>query len=300
MTTARLSQFIDSGARVLVAAWFCCVIVVARPEAAVSDAGNAVLTVSYPEVQDQYYRDFDAYFLEQMHLALEKSGVQYRVAPVSTPTLVESRSELYLAEDRYNIHWMNASPGREAQFIPVRIPLFKGLFGWRIFLIQKGQQARFTKNTSLEQLQGMVAGSGHDWPDTPIYRSNGLALEVSTQWRSLFLMLSAGRYDYFPRSVIEIWREVALFDQLDLEVEQNLALHYPAAYYFFVNKQNPQLADAVRAGLLASIKDGSFDAVFYRYFGDVIKRARLPERSIIKLENALNQFPSSSELWYLP
>lgn len=36
---------------------------------------------------------------------------------------------------------------------------------------------------------------------------------------------------------------------LHLAIDQHLALHYPAAFYFFVSRQRPELAEAIRQGL---------------------------------------------------
>ncbi len=40
---------------------------------------------------------------------------------------------------------------------------------------------------------------------------------------------------------------------LHLAIDQHVALHYPAAFYFFVSRQRPELAEAIRQGLEKAI-----------------------------------------------
>lgn len=256
------------------------------------------MVVYYPQVEDVHVRDFDAYFIKQLTLALDKADVAYRLNPRPTATFVESRSEYHLLNKRYSIHWLNSNAKREANLIPIRIPLFKGLIGWRLLFIKKGQQTRFTPVTSLTQLQSMTPGQGHDWPDTAILRANHFTVETSPKWDALFRMQAVGRMDFLPRSIIEIWREQRIFQHLNIEIEQTLALQYPAAYYFFTSKQNTKLAEVVAMGLMRAIEDGSFDRNFYAHFGEIIDRANLNQRRVIQLHNPLMTFPEDKRLWF--
>ncbi len=116
-------------------------------------------------------------------------------------------------------------------------------------------------------------------------------------------MLYAGRVDYFPRSVVEVWHEQKTFSELNLAVDPHVALVYPSAYYFFVHRDNVPLANAIERGLLLAIEDGSFDRVLMAHFGESLSKARLDERTIIRLDNPLitPQTPlDRSELWYQP
>lgn len=276
------------------------VLLYACTQADVSAQLQAPLRVTYPHVKDNYSRDFDAYFLKQLRSALDNSGMAYEMEAYETPMFVESRSEHYLRKGRYNIHWMHTNAKREESLIPVRVPLFKGLIGWRVLLIAEGGQSRFDRITTLDQLRQLTAGQGHDWPDTQILEQNGFTLEVSMRWESLFKMLSLNRTDFFPRSIIEVWREQRIFADLNLEVEQNIALQYPTAYYFFVGKEHQQLADAVTRGIERSLKNGTFDRHFYDHFGHFIERAKLDERRVFRLQNTNLHFPDDPQLWYRP
>jgi hypothetical protein len=84
-----------------------------------------------------------------------------------------------------------------------------------MFLINRSDAAKFTKVKTLDDLRQLQAGQGHDWPDTEILRFNGLNVQVSASYESLFTMLRAQRFDYFPRSIIEIWDEQKKFGGTD-------------------------------------------------------------------------------------
>jgi hypothetical protein len=258
------------------------------------------LVVRYPLVDDEHPREFDEYFLQVLTLALERSGRPYELVPVKTPMQVEERSSLNLQKNLYDLHWLNTNSQRESQLIPVRVPLIKGLAGWRLLFIHRDSAAAFQSVSTLEDLRRFTAGQGHDWPDTAILQHNRLPMEISSDWEGLFKMLHLKRIDYFPRSVFEIWREQSLFRDFNFEIESHLVLHYPAAYYFFVGPDKPELARIVKEGLLIAVKDGSFESLFKQRFGSIIKRARLEKRTVIKLDHpTFNSTPYPNQ-WYAP
>ncbi len=256
--------------------------------------------VTYPQVENALTDQLDVYFLSLLELALQKAGVHYQLKPVPLDIIVESRSQYFLKQDRYKIHWLNTNSEREEELIPIKIPLLKGLIGWRLFLIKAGRQPVFSSIDSIAELRKLSAGQGHDWPDTSILEANQFSVETSPERNNLFRMLDISRFDYFPRSVIEIWQEQAVFSDLGIETEQTLALHYPAAYYFFLGKAHRKLASAIESGLSKAVEDGSFDRIFYAYYGSTIARANLHQRRIFELHNPLLVFPSDARLWYSP
>ena len=263
-------------------------------------ANGGVLVAQYPKMLDKYERDFDLYFLELLRLALDKSKIPYVLEGVELPVMVESRSAEFLKANQHMVHWLNASGGRENTLIPIKVPLFKGLIGWRIFFIRAEDQAKFLKVKTKAQLAQFVAGQGHDWPDTQVLKDNGLKVRGLPSWRGLFEMLSHHRIDYFPRSIIEVERELRLFESLGLYVETSLVIRYPAAYYFFVNSDNKRLANAIEIGLKQAITDGDFDLLFNRHFSGIIQRARLSERTIIPLSNRIDFPVAQEDLWFNP
>ena len=220
-------------------------------------------------------------------LALTKTGTEFELRP-SSRVMTQSRalSELSRGGD-VSVVWSMTSKEREDMFLPIRIPIEKGLLGWRIFLINKNKASQFSAVKTLDDLKKYEAGQGHDWPDTEILRANGLKVQASANYDGLFKMLQSGRIDYFPRSILEIWAEEKNHPDMDLTIEQTVILHYPTALYFFVNKDDAALAKLIETGLRAAIKDGSFDKLFAAEYGDDIKRANLKGRTRFQMQNPL-------------
>lgn len=240
------------------------------------------LAVLYP-AQDAGYD----YPIKLLDLALHKSGIDYTLQSAGLPMLQGRALKQLAAGVDVNVAWSMTSTAREAELTPIRIPIDKGLLGWRIFLIDKKSAAKFSRVKTLTDLQSFEAGQGHDWPDTEILRANGLKVQGYPVFDSLFTMLQLGRFDYFPRSIMEIWGEQKAHPGMDLVVEPTVILHYPTAYYFFVNPKDTALASAIEKGLKAAIKDGSFDTLFNQTYGDVVERTRLQSRKRLQLRNPL-------------
>jgi ABC-type amino acid transport substrate-binding protein len=228
------------------------------------------------------------YYVGVLELALKKSGEPYRLQ-ASGQAMVSPRVAQQIEDhDGINVSWWPATPDLEQHLLPIRIPIDKGMLGWRLLLIRKTDRERYAGISTLPQLRALSAGQQRDWSDATILRANGLPVVPAALYQPMFQMLASGRFDYFPRGVGEIWNEAQQHGALGLEVEPHLALHYPVQTYFFVNKQDTALAQRIERGLRAAIKDGSFDALFEQYNGDSIRRARLNSRTVFELRNPLS------------
>ncbi|HJV01796.1 MAG TPA: transporter substrate-binding domain-containing protein [Burkholderiaceae bacterium] len=221
-----------------------------------------------------------------LRLALEKSGTPYELkfAPI---VMTQDRVLLEIAkgDGGVDIIATMTSEERERKMLAVRIPIDKGLYGWRVALVRGDHRDLFANVVDLAGLRKLRSGQGHDWPDTGILRGNGVPVTANSSYEALFSMLSAGRIDYFPRAVIEIGPEAAAHP--GLAIDRHIAIHYPTALYYFVNRNNTPLADAVRRGLEAAIADGSFERLFNQRFGAALRQARLDQRRVIELSNPL-------------
>lgn len=227
------------------------------------------------------------YPVRLLELALKKSGVEYEVRSYPRPMPQGAALSRLAAGTGVNVVWSMTSKEREDQLLPVRIPIDKGLFGYRIAFVREQNKNLLGNVKTLDDMRAFAAGQGHDWPDTDILRGNNLRVTTSTSYDGLFPMLQAGRFDYFPRSILEIWDETGVAGKQQLVVEDKVLLHYPAAIYYFVNKKDAALAQAIENGLNKAQADGSFDVLFYERFGEVIKRANLRGRTSIALTNPL-------------
>ncbi|GAB3254687.1 substrate-binding periplasmic protein [Chitinimonas naiadis] len=258
-------------------------------------------TVIYPrpETADDRRSDFP---IELLKLALAQSRSGYTLQP-SELTMFQSRSiaEVAAGTGRVHVLWSMTSREREQQLLAIRIPIDKGLLGWRVALVRQDDLARFASVRGASQLKTLNAGQGYDWPDLKILQFNGYRVTGSSSYDGLFKQLASGKIDYFPRSVIEVLEEAASSQSEGLAIEPTLLLHYPAARYFFVNKHNQGLATAIEQGLEAAIRNGSFEALFQRYHDGTIAQLNLNKRRVIELQNPLLPADTPltrSELWF--
>ncbi len=246
---------------------------------------SAEVVVRYPRPESG--PDERSFYTQRLlELALERAQTGYRVErhPVR---MLQGRALVRLQNgDGIDVVSTMTSAEREAGFLPIRIPLDKGLIGWRLLLLNKTQAASMKPLRSIDDLKLLTAGQGSDWPDTPILRANGLNVYGTSNYEALFSMLESGRIDYFPRAVTEIWTELELY-QGRLVVEPSVVLHYPTAIYFFVRKGNTQLAADISAGLEKMIADGAFEKIFQEYYGEMIRKSALKERRVLELKNPL-------------
>jgi hypothetical protein len=221
--------------------------------------------------------------------------------------MTESRQVLALRDGTLTVMLMDAGARLEEEFVPVRIPLDKGLLGYRIFLIHRDRQAEFSRIATLDQLRAMTVGQGLGWTDVQIWRSNGFTVVEGTSYDGLFSMTVGRRFDFFSRGLVEIVGEYQkrAAGMPDLHIEESLCVHFPMPWYFYFarTEAGKRLAARVEAGLRAMIADGSFDANFERQHRDILRRQNLAGRRIFELTNPLltPETPlGDRRLWYRP
>jgi ABC-type amino acid transport substrate-binding protein len=255
--------------------------------------------VRFPKPEFEGDRRYD-YALQLLQLALSKAGTSYRILTAEF-AMNQERQVLEIEAGRtIDVGPIPSSAEREARLLAIRIPINKGMLGWRLGLIRKGEQGSIANVNTLEDLKRLRLAQGQEWPDTQILQANGIDVITAPRYEGLFKMLIGKRFDYFPRSVMEIWDEQAI-NADTLEVEPRLALHYFYDAYFMVNRKNTRLAQDIREGLEKAIADGSFDKLFQQYYGDRLRKAHLETRTVIELKNPLLTPGTPSdrpELWY--
>lgn len=262
------------------------------------------IQAKYTSSIDPHFKKRDQYYIELLELAVEKSDRAIELIPVPMPNQVESRDVINLNKNVLDIHWMHTSNELESKLIPIRIPLDRGLMGWRLILLNGSNRDLLKNVDQTSDLKDFIFLQGYDWPDTAILAANGFRLETSsTNFKNIFRMLKRNRADVFPRSVLEIWDEVAQQENTNVVVEPHLLLYYPTACYFFVARKNRQLASAIEQGLQRAVEDGSFVALFERHYADLIEKVDIENRRIIKIDNPL--LPPKTpldkrEVWLMP
>lgn len=243
------------------------------------------------------------YPIALLTLALQKSGHQYQAVPSETE-LSQFRTLRQLETGAgIDVVWTMSSPEREQKLQPIRIPIDRGLIGWRLLLIRQQDQKQYIELQDKEQLKHLRSIQGLDWPDYQILQSNGFQVSSSASYKGMFNMLSAKRIDFFPRSVTELPAEISAFPSHQLVAAPKWVLYYPAVLYFFVNKNNNKLAEAIEQGLRIAMADGSMKQLFLQHFDVALQQADLKSRSVLRLNNPLltPETPlTDHSLWFDP
>ena len=248
-----------------------------------------------------------SYRIDLLKLAMEKtakSDGQYSLEPVGNK-MTQSRGILFLEKgEKVNIGFFPSNKERESKLFSVKIPILRGLLGYRVFLIRKESLANFSKIESLEQLKTKYsAGFGDQWADFKILQINNIPVVGTSKYESLFYMLSAKRFDYFPRGINEAWNEISDKKEKypDLAVDPYTALYYPYPVYFFVNKNNLKLADRIERGLKTALEDGTFKELFLKYHNKIIQQADINNRKLFILKNPTlaEDTPEPDTSWWL-
>jgi hypothetical protein len=259
----------------------------------------------FREKNIDYTKEYKYQLLELILGKTKATDGPFRIDVLKAEMIAQSRVLDLIDRGTITVIATMTSKEREKKLRPIRIPIFKNLFGYRIFIINRRDQEKFARIQTEEQLQKLWAGLGHDWPDLKILKANGFNVVGSSSYRGLFSMLQEGRFDYFPRAVQEPWREVEEEKTRDLIVEPTLLIHYHAPVYFFVSNRNLKLYERIERGFQMAIQDGSFEKLFntHWYIQDTLKLAKIRQRRIFRLNNPL--LPPETPLdrkafWYVP
>jgi hypothetical protein len=193
-----------------------------------------------------------------------------------------------------------ATKERAALYQPIHFPILKGLNGLRIPLINRDTPELFAKVRSLKSLKQLKLGQFHTWTDVKILETNDFNVIKGSNFLGLFQMLDKKRIDYLPQSILDVERDLKNQEHLGIMAAPYILIRYPSAYYFYVRKDNHPLANDIRQGLEKSLADGSFDKIFYAYYGDVLKKQNYKNRFVFELDNPflLDSLPRDrKELW---
>lgn len=261
----------------------------------------AVWELVYPQFNDSQNPN-EHYPLELLQLALDETGVKYRLIP-SANRYEQGQALKNLAASReIQVLWSMTDANRENQLLPIRVPIYKGLIGLRLFFAHDDAIDGLGKVNDLAGLRSYKVAQGKDWPDTKILQFNGFEVVNSAMYDKLFDVVGSKQAQLFPRSVVEIWHEQDRWQsRYPIQIEQKLGLYYPTAVYFFVNRKNKVLANLIETGLEKAIESGRYDALFERTFEPMLEKARLSERTIYQLENPVlppNTPLARKALWY--
>ena len=202
------------------------------------------------------------YFYQLLGKALKAGSTDpYYTRLVDATSLTQGRSMQLLTDDIIDVYWMGTTIESENKFHAVKIPLMKGLLGYRVSILKKQNLSYFSQLNEAE-LKQKVACQGEHWPDTKILQANGYKVAAAGRYDAMFAMVNKGRCQYFPRAIFEGYGELAVAQKTfnDLVMLDDVLLHYPYPIYYFVNKKNIALSMAIEIGLEKLIDSGEFDS----------------------------------------
>lgn len=247
-------------------------------------AATAGDQVRYPPPQHPQDRRSD-YAVELLTEALRRTAPQLKVTPARQLFSRSRALEELTPGGAVDVVWTLTTVEREQKYLPVRIPIYFGLGGYRLLLIHQQQQPRFAALRTGAQWRSLQFAQVHDWLDTRLFRQHGWQVQGVSHYANLFPLLQKQRVDAVPRGVLEISDEAAQWQAQGLVIEQHWLLKYPSAEYFFVSQQNPLLAAAVEQGLRQMQQDGSLQLLFDRHFASKLKALGLDRRRVLTIQN---------------
>jgi len=247
-----------------------------------------------------------SYFVTLLKRVCEQAkalDIPCELSPVDV-VMFQQRQLKSLDKGLLDVMWTMTSVSRENDYLPVRIPLTKGLIGYRIAVVHNHHASAFNADASVANIKKLQHVQGHDWPDTEILRFNGFEVSTTSWYSSLYKALDDHHYDVLLRGALEVSTEFALYPTQQLSVDMNHAFYYPSAIYFFVSKSRPELAAMFSKGLIALKTTGEFDQLLFEFppHANAFKRLSLGNRKVHLLENPLlpEETPlDNPELWFV-
>ncbi|NRR34165.1 ABC transporter substrate-binding protein [Oxalobacteraceae bacterium] len=291
-----LLSLFPSGLRALSAALLAC--------ACGAAAALDVLVLDRPESRADHRRDFASLVLRTV---MERTVPEFGRYRIEQAAVYMNRRRLFeaLKEGKFvNVAAYPASQEWMDALRSVQVPIDMGLQSWRLLLIDGDKQVQFRTVQSLEQLQRWSAGTGGGGITLKALRENGLPVVTGGSYPGLFQMLMAGRFDYFPRGLNEIFSEYDHFraSYPALAVENSLLLHQQVVSLFFVSPRAQHLQRRLTLGMEAMVRDGTLERLVLSYFKADLQRAALCGRTRLELASAplAPAMYARKELWIDP
>jgi len=243
----------------------------------------------YQRTLDAQLSDYESYWIGLLKLALKKSGSSYQLTPVGIKGIPHARLVSNLLNNGpVNIIFMGTTKEMEDILLPIRIPLFRGLVGYRIMMTSTEYADVFADISSVAEFKKVVIGLGLNWADEAIMKEAGLNV-VTLPYHRLFNALAGGRFHGVSRGAHEIRGEYEILkhSKTNLLIDKHLVLAYRLATFFFVAPDNLALANALTAGLEQAYEDGSFLLYFNQHpaVTNAIALLNDPKRTWLWLDN---------------
>ncbi|SMF38677.1 ABC-type amino acid transport substrate-binding protein [Alteromonadaceae bacterium Bs31] len=286
----------------------CClltVFAVLRVEACTLRNGDKVPTLVVP-LNFFPGRRIYAYHVDLLQLVLEKTKEEFGACELTVLETYQPINRIHLnivGGGRFDIVDSTVNPKRDENLLPVRFPIYRGLMGYRVLLIREGDQKRFDKIRTIEDMRSITVGGGFNWFDVKLVKKQNIPTIIASDLETLYRMLPAGRFDAILRGAQEVIIDEVRLHPQGQQLEKNLVLAYPLPVNYYMNKTNIELAKRIQRGLEIAQQDGSFKKLFdsHRLIQETMERVKLEDRHFIYMCNpALSKdIPlDKAEYWY--
>jgi len=251
-------------------------------------ATPAPLVVSIPFMERE--APHRAYADELLTLALEQSRDKYgpyRVVQQREETVI--RRQLLELQDGHSLSVAVAMPTQEwlDGALPVRVPIMRGLPSFRFFLGRQSDVPLHESVSTVNDLRRLSIGQGPGWSTARLLEDNGFTVVYGGAHPTLIPMLHSGRFQLLMRGIYEVEPELQAQQHVHpgLLVVKQFAIYTYMPMYFFVARNQPQLAERLEYGLKKAYANGQADRLFKRSFGDSLKLLRNRRLKIFHLPN---------------
>lgn len=173
--------------------------------------------------------------------------------------------------------------------IIVTHPIMKGLLGYRLIIVRKQDLDKFAEIQTVQAFKQLRIGIPKGWADADLFRHNDYKVIEGGTFDQIFDLLASNEFDYIALGANEI--EMAFENRAKpygkFSIEPTTMLYYPFPLVFYVNPDNPLLAERLRHGLHLIDKNGEAQRLFENASGDIVKRLGLKGRKVFRLENPI-------------
>ncbi|KQW43745.1 MULTISPECIES: ABC transporter substrate-binding protein [unclassified Roseateles] len=245
-----------------------------------------VVTIPYMEREAAHRIYADKLLALALALSRDKYGA-YRVVQQQQESVI--RRQLLELEKGSSLSVAVAMPTQEwlEGALPVRIPIMRGLASFRLFLGQQGQRPAYDAVHTLDDLRALSIGQGPGWSTAKILEDNGFKVIYGGAHSTLIPMLHTGRFQLLMRSVFEVGPEWRAQREAHpgLLIVDRFAVYTYMPMYFFVARNQPELAERLEYGLKKAYASGELDRLLQRYFGDSLALLKNKQLKIFHLPN---------------
>jgi len=217
------------------------------------------------------------------------AGEPWPVLPTPHMTNERARRDLVSGAAGVDVLADMPTPALDDSLRLVPYPLFRGLYGWRVLVVRKGDAKRMAEAFDRGESRSLSLLQGERWADTATLRRHGYHVITGQHTEAMYDRLAAGHADAFPRGVTEVGRELAADRQAHgdrFEVVPGAALHYRADLFFYVAPHDEALATRLMQGLLALHANGRHDALLRQHHGADLVDWRRDRRRTVALIHA--------------